>query len=119
MSTDTNQTPTDYRGHRMVDATFEKIGTVTDVIYDDTMYDDMRDASTTGAPPTPTPTWLVVDPGMLRAEHYVPVADSYHSETGEIVVPWEKRRVTSAPKADKDHVLTDDVRRALTSHYVH
>ncbi len=59
-----------YTGHQVFDDRGERIGQVTDVIYDPTN-DVIGDPLI-----SPTPSWLVVDPGVLRAAHYVPVAGS-------------------------------------------
>ena len=54
--------PTDYVGHVVVDANDHEIGTVTDAVYED-------DATSAGTP-AEQPTWLVADPGLLRAAHF-------------------------------------------------
>lgn len=107
MSTD-HAYPTTYTGRHVIGQTGDDIGTVTDVIYDD------RVITATAAA---TPTWMVVDPGILRAPHYVPVAGSYTSGDGDIVVPWDKAWVKSAPKARGSHVLSEADRRELSVHY--
>ena len=71
---------------------------MVDVIYTD---------PTTSDDGSMTPNWLVVDPGLLRAAHYVPIDGSYVTGTGQVVVPWDKRWIKSAPKANGDHLLTD------------
>lgn len=97
-----------YTGHDVIDEQGNKLGKVTDVIYDDT-------AETVDE--TRRPSWLVVDPGMLRAAHYVPVAGSYRTADGTIVTPWDKDWVKAALKAGHDHVLTREERDELTAHY--
>ena len=104
--------PTDQPGepaltdHEVVDEHLLHVGKVTDVIYDDPTTQSTVD-----------PTWLVVDPGVMRAPHYVPVAGSYRTEDGAIVVPWNKDWIKSATKATGDHVLTAEERDELTQHY--
>lgn len=101
-----------YTGHDVIDEQGNKLGRVTDVIYDDT--ETTTVASVDGAR---TPTWLVVDPGMLRAAHYVPVAGSYRTAEGTIVTPWDKDWVKAALKASHDHILSRDERDELLAHY--
>jgi hypothetical protein len=96
-----------YTGHEVLDENSQHVGKVTDVIYDDP-------AAVAGSA---EPTWLVVDPGLLRAPHYVPVAGSYRAEDGAIVVPWNKEWIKSATKASGDHVLTAAEREELEQHY--
>ena len=103
-----------YTGHEVIDEQGNHVGRVTDVIYDD---------ADVGQPPAGdggigrAPTWLVVDPGLLRAAHYLPVAGSYRTADGTIVTPWDKDWVKSATKASRDHILTRAQRDELLSHY--
>ena len=97
-----------YTGHHVLDEHGDDIGRVVDVIYTDPDHTD--DGSM-------IPHWLVVDPGPLRAAHYVPIEGSYVTEAGAVVVPWEKRWVKSAPKANGDHVLTNTTLTELEQHY--
>lgn len=89
------------RGHVMIDDRQQKVGTVTDVIYDES--GDAR--------------WAVVDPGPLRSEHFVPVEGSYVADDGTVVVPYGKEQVKTAAKAPRDHLLPADVERELEEHY--
>lgn len=100
-----------YIDHDVIDETGERIGTVTDVLYED------PPVGAVGANEPAQPTWLVVDPGLLRAAHYVPVAGSYRTERGDVVVPWNKEWIRSSLKAKGDHLLTDDDRSLLAQHY--
>jgi hypothetical protein len=77
----------------------ETIGTVTDVLYNED-----------------EPKWLVVKPGVLRSERYVPVQGSYETQDGHICVPFDKRWIKSAPKA-RDHVMSDEVEHRAAAHY--
>lgn len=97
-----------YTGHDVVDEHGDGIGRVVDVIYTD---------PTTSDDGSMVPNWLVVDPGPLRAAHYVPISGSYVTESGQVVVPWDKRWVKSAPKANGDHLLTNDQIAELEQHY--
>ncbi len=100
-----------YIDHDVVDEHGDKIGTVTDVLYDDPPADAI------GTPEVATPSWLVVDPGFLRAAHYVPVAGSYRTDTGAVVVPWDKDWVRHGIKARGDHLLTSEERALQAQHY--
>ena len=104
-SPDIEGTPT-FSGHDVLDDQNQYVGKVTDVIYDE----NPTDIAT-------TPTWLVVDPGLLRTAHYVPAAGAYRTAEGAIVVPWDKEWIKSAIKAHRDHVLTEDERDELRTHY--
>jgi hypothetical protein len=95
-----------FSGHEVLDDQNQYVGKVTDVIYEET-----PGAATT------TPTWLVVDPGLLRTAHYVPAAGAYRTSEGAIVVPWDKEWIKSATKASRDHILTDQERDELRTHY--
>lgn len=89
------------RGHVMIDDRQQKLGTVSDVLYD-----ERGDAR-----------WAVVDPGPLRSEHFVPVEGSYVADDGTVVVPYGKDQIKAAAKAPKDHVLEPEVERELVEHY--
>lgn len=102
------QRPT-YTGHHVLDEHGAGLGRVVDVIYTDPSTSD--DGSM-------TPHWLVVDPGRLRKAHYVPIDGSYVTDKGDVVVPWDKRWVKSAPTANGDHLLTEDQIVELEQHYV-
>jgi sporulation protein YlmC with PRC-barrel domain len=86
----------------VVDPTGEKIGTVTDVVFDSS---DLE------------PTWLVVDPGRFKAAHYVPVVGAEATDDGAIRVPYASEVVRSSPKASSDHVVTESTRSELCDHY--
>lgn len=90
-----------YRGHDVVDAERRLIGTISDVLYDDTGEAE----------------WAVVDLGLLRTAHYLPVASGYMTESGEFVVPFDKRLVKTAPKADRRQVVDDLTAGELHRHY--
>lgn len=90
-----------YRGHDVVDPQRKLVGTINDVLYD-----------TAGEP-----TWAVVDVGLLRASHYVPVAAGYTADDGVFVVPFDKHFVTVAPKADRSHTLDPATEDELKRYY--
>lgn len=99
----------EYLGVAVVDSREQEVGTVVDVAYDD----QRRAAGST----TEQPTWLVVDPGMFRAAHWVPTAGTYRSSAGHIVLPWDRELVKHSPKADDDHVMTSELADELEQHY--
>lgn len=100
-----------YIDHDVMDETGEIIGTVSDVLYEDPPRDAIGDDMAA------KPTWLVVDPGFLRAAHYVPVAGSYRTDSGAVVVPWNKDWIRHGLKAKGDHLLTDEDRNLLQQHF--
>jgi PRC-barrel domain protein len=88
-------------GHQVLDDHHQKVGTVSDVLYDE----------------RGEPRWAVVNPGLMRAEHYVPVEGSYMTNDGAVVIPYGKEQVKTAAKASRDHVLDAAVERELLEHY--
>ncbi len=95
---------TDFAGHVVIDEQGERLGAVTDVVY------DVADRG---------PEYLVVDPGVFRKPHYVPVEGSYRSADGGIIVPWAKSWFRLAPTAAHSHVLSSSDRHELEAHYAH
>ena len=89
------------RGHDVVDRTRRLIGTITDVVHDED-----------GAA-----RWAVVDLGLLQSSHYVPLTAGTVNDTGELVVPFDKNRVKSAPQARRDHLVDVGLVRELEQHY--
>jgi hypothetical protein len=94
--------PTSYLGLAVQDENGQPIGAVSDVLYDDT---------------TQQPEWLVVKPGKLRAEHFVPADGAYTTADGTVVVAVSKQMVQTAPKTRGDHIITHDVEDELRQHY--
>lgn len=90
-----------YEGHIVVDPEGETIGRVSKVIYDE--------ANT-------MPAWMVVDRGRLRSEHYVPAEGAYATSDERVIVPFAKRWIKAAPRAERSG-LTDPTRRELHIHY--
>jgi len=86
----------------VVDPTGEKVGRVTDVLYDNDGLD---------------PTWLVVNPGLFRAEHFVPVDGALVEGDDQLVIPYDAETVKASPKARSDHMLTNPLRSVLEEHY--
>lgn len=93
---------TTYTGHDVVDQAGHKIGAVTDVIADRS---------------TLEPRWMVVDTGMLKAAHYVPVDGVYRTDDDHLVVPFTRQAIKNAPKAHGDHILTADAEQELCDYY--
>ena len=89
-------------GHDVVDTQMVKVGTVTDVLYDE------RDASA---------RWAIVKTSAVGGEHIVPLDDTYLDQVGRLVVSFDKATVRRAPRARRDHTLTLEVRRALRDFY--
>lgn len=107
-----------YTGHDVVDEQGQRIGRVVDVIYDDDQpasapVESQGDLGQFGR----QPSWLVVDPGILRSTHYLPVAGSYRTGDGTIVTPWDRDWVKAAAKAHNDHIMTREQREELLAHY--
>jgi len=92
---------TNLTGHAVLDDQHSKVGTVSDVLYDE----------------TGSPRWAVVDPGPMRREKFVPVEGSYVTESGDMVIPYAKDQVKHAPKAPRDHVLDSRTELDLEDHY--
>jgi hypothetical protein len=92
---------TDVTGLTAIDADGEKVGTITDVVFD-------RFGE---------PRWGVVDPGMLRRAHYVPLDGAYETEDGRVVLPVGRDSVKTAPAAGREHVITADLEAELVAHY--
>jgi hypothetical protein len=95
--------PISYMGLTAQDEHGETIGSISDVLYDET---------------TQQPEWLVVKPGTLRAEHFVPSEGSYTTEEGTVVLAFTKQMVKEAPKATGDHVITHDIEQELREYYM-
>ena len=93
---------TAFRGSKLLDERGTALGAISDVLYEES---------------SDEPTWLVVKPGLLRAEHYVPAQGAYQTDDDQVVVPFTADLIKSAPKAKGDHVLNNEVRSALSAHY--
>lgn len=94
---------THFRGHEVVDENGVAVGKITDIVYDHR---------------TEQPRWGVVDTGFMKSTHYVPlVAKTYMSESGAVVVPYDRHTILHSPKAARDHVLSPMKERELEHHY--
>jgi sporulation protein YlmC with PRC-barrel domain len=94
--------PTSYMGLAVQDEHGETIGSVSDVLYDES---------------TQQPQWLVVNSGTLRADHFVPTEGSHTTDDGTLVVAFTKQMIKDAPKASGDHVITHDIDSELRQYY--
>lgn len=92
-----------FTGHTVVDERGDVIGKVSDVVY--------------GGATGQAPKWLVVDVGLLGVSHYAPAERATLTETGEIVAAFDKRQVKSAPKAHRDHIVTNELEDEISRHY--
>lgn len=101
---DTSGHETNLVDREIVDTEGRKLGKVTDVIYDSQSL-------------SRTPRWAIVNPGLLKAAHLVPVHNAYRDAGGRLVVPVDKATVDESPKAPKDHVVTPELDEALQVHY--
>jgi sporulation protein YlmC with PRC-barrel domain len=90
------------RGHQVIDAAGETVGTVSDVFFDDH---------------SNRPKWLVVDPGVFRKERLVPIDGAYETEEGTIVLPYDKRWVKSGPTVSGDHYPDGPTIQLASQHY--
>jgi sporulation protein YlmC with PRC-barrel domain len=93
---------TEFRGHEVIDARGDRLGTITDVVYDETANE---------------PRLVVVDPGRFSKAHFVPLEGAEETNEGEIMVPYEKEQVKASPKARKDHVLSGHEVVEVEAHY--
>lgn len=89
-------------GRPAIDERGTKIGTVTDVLTDDR---------------TGEVTWAVVSLGFMHTEHYVPLMDAYQTETGRVVLGFDRETVKRSPRASREHVLGRDEAQMLADYY--
>lgn len=98
---ETSGRATDLTGRPVLDDHHHRVGTVSDVLYDE------RGAA----------RWAVVDPGVVRGEKFVPVDGSYVTDDGAVVIAYDREQVAQAPPAPRDHVLDRRTETALERHY--
>ncbi|MFV0258226.1 MAG: PRC-barrel domain-containing protein [Acidimicrobiales bacterium] len=101
MSSDSGARPT-YTGATLNDENGQSVGKIRDVVFEG---DSDR------------PTWLVVKTGLLKGERYVPARGLSVTGSGQVVVPYGKALIDSAPKAGKNHALGQQQRAALAAHF--
>jgi sporulation protein YlmC with PRC-barrel domain len=90
------------QGRTVIDDHGTKVGTVTDVVFDDA---------------TNEATWAIVKTGLTGGEHYVPLAGAYRADDGGLVIAFSKRLVKASPKAGREHVLTASDEEMVRNHY--
>jgi hypothetical protein len=100
-SSEAEDQPRALTGHPVVDTRLARVGTVTDVLFDDRA----------------VPGWAVVKTGLLGGEHFVPLQYTYVDADGRLVVPLKKADIKHAPRVRRDHVLTRETRRELRDYY--
>jgi sporulation protein YlmC with PRC-barrel domain len=91
-----------YTHLEVIDRGGQKVGTVSDVVSDTA---------------TLEPRWLVVDIGMMKTSHYLPVEAVQRNDDGQLIIPFDKETVKAATKPNKGHVLTAEDDRELREHY--
>jgi sporulation protein YlmC with PRC-barrel domain len=94
--------PDGYNGKDVIDPAGERIGKVTDVIFDSA---DLE------------PAWLVVNPGLFKAERYVPVKGASAQDDRRLTIPYDLETVQAGPKAARDHTMSSVTRSVLRDHY--
>jgi hypothetical protein len=98
--------PMTLTGRTVLDNRSARVGTVTDVLFDD----HSRDLD-------PRPDWAVVKTGPLSGEHFVPLERTYVDADGRLVVPLDKADIKRAPRVGRDHVITSRARNQLRDYY--
>jgi uncharacterized protein (TIGR02271 family) len=89
-------------GRMAVDRSGDKIGTITDIYYDDA---------------TDLPEWITVKTGLLGTRSsFVPLHGA-ESDGEHLRLPFEKAQVKDAPNIDTDGSLTPDEERTLYDYY--
>ncbi len=86
----------------VIDRAGQKVGTVSDVVSDTA---------------TLEPKWLIVDVGLMKSSHYLPVEAVQRNENDQLIIPFDKETVKAATKPNKGHVLTAEDDRDLREHY--
>ena len=89
-------------GQEAIDQRGGKIGKVTDILADDQ---------------TGQPMWVIVNTGLVRSEHYVPLVDAYETDEGRIVLAFDKDTIKHSPKAGREHVLMRSTEEELRQYY--
>ena len=98
--------PMKLTGRTVLDSRSARVGTVTDVLFDDRSPDL-----------DPKPDWVVVKTGPLSGEHLMPLAHTYVDADGRLVVPLYKADIKRAPRVGRDHVITSSARNQLRDYY--
>jgi uncharacterized protein YrrD len=80
-----------FKDHTVIDREGGKVGTVTDVIYDNA---------------TSEPILLVVHGGLLGRSHFVPIGISNLTDEGTVELVVDKSVVNDSPRAGREHALS-------------
>lgn len=92
-----------FTGSTVIDRDGERIGTATDVVFNDR---DMQ------------PRWLVVQYGTLRRRHTaVPFDRLYVTEDGEIALEPDRAAVLAAPRVGKGAPLSPEEEASLREYF--
>jgi PRC-barrel domain protein len=91
-----------WEGRTLLDLEGGRIGTI------DAIYLDGR---------TGQPEWVLVNTGLFGTKSsFVPLGQAFQSDL-DVVVPYDKRLVTDAPRVDPDQHLSEAEERQLWQHY--
>jgi sporulation protein YlmC with PRC-barrel domain len=99
---ETTQTLGVWTGRQVLDTTGEKIGTVHDVLYDDTV---------------DRPEWLVVKTGLFGTKKVLVPAGDVRLEGEKLMVPYTHDRAKQAPSVDNEEAISEDEKRELYLYY--
>ena len=98
----TGTDPRAWRGHTVIDAEGDKVGTVDDIYLDDD---------------TGQPQWLTVSTGMFgKRVSFVPL-EGATSQGDRLVVAFPKETIKKAPNAETDGHLSPEEEQTLYRHY--
>ncbi len=79
-----------------------RLGTVVDVVFETDGHD---------------PEYLIVKPGPFRRSRYVPTAGAGQTDSGDIVVAWDRDWFRLSPTASTWPAIPPGRRRAVAMHY--
>ena len=99
----TSNSPMTLTDSTVLDDHLERMGTVTDVIYD-------TDEGT-------EPRWAIVKTGVLGGERPTPLEGSYVADDGALVLAFDRTTIKKAPKVPHDHVLTRRDEEEIADYY--
>ncbi len=103
MSTHTTTDVASWRDAKVIDASGDKIGSVSDV------YEDRE----TGAP-----AWLAISTGLFGSKvSFAPIEGAVREGDGDVQLPYSKDQVKDAPNVEADGELSESEERELYAHY--
>lgn len=91
-----------YTHHEVIDDHQQKVGKITDVIYD---------------LETEQPRWAIVKMHVFGREHVAPLDGAYVTDDGRVVISHDRNTVKQAPIAPHDHVLSRELEQEAARHY--